>query len=175
MAIDYGRGTDMKRLRENEHGFSLVEVLVVIGLIIILSAIAFPFLGSYVDNRNLQSAAREVMGDFFVYKQRSMAENQPYVITFNVGGNSYTVTQGAAVIVNKTPGTFGSSVRFAASASAACYAGASTSFNVAAISFLTRGTTNPPVGTILLVNNRGSEATITFSVTGKTHACFNLK
>jgi prepilin-type N-terminal cleavage/methylation domain-containing protein len=157
----------MKRI--GQKGFSLVEVLVVIAIIGIVTAIAMPNLQRYATNSRLKSAAREVMGDIFLCKERAISENRQYRMTFNVGGSAYTIEQPpGTVIQTKDLTNFDRNIRIANAA----FGGD------ASIDFQTRGTVDPNDnnGSAVLTNDRGSTATITLrSITGKTDVQFNMQ
>ena len=72
-------------------GFSLIELIIVICLIAIIAAIAGLNLVNYTINRNLRSAARDIVSDFAVCKERAISESTTYQIIFVTGGNSYTI------------------------------------------------------------------------------------
>ncbi|HIJ60291.1 MAG TPA: prepilin-type N-terminal cleavage/methylation domain-containing protein, partial [Nitrospirae bacterium] len=95
-----------------QKGFSLVELLVTIGIIAVVAAIAIPQLQRYATNSRLKSAARDIMGDVFLYKERAIAENRQYRITFNIANNTYSIEQlPGTVMLNKGPSTFGGDIR----------------------------------------------------------------
>jgi type IV pilus assembly protein PilA len=77
----------------NRRGFSLVELMIVIAIVAIMSAIAIPFFGGFVDNRDLKSAARDIAGDIFELKERAIAEDRYYQITLDQGANNYVIRQ----------------------------------------------------------------------------------
>ncbi|GER92316.1 hypothetical protein A45J_0031 [hot springs metagenome] len=164
----------MKRI--GQKGYSLVEALVVIAIIAIVAAIAIPNLQRYAANSRLKNAARDIMGDIFLCRERAISENVQYRIQFNITNNSYTIEQPAGTVIQtKSPSSFADDIRLIQNIPTACYAGASTTFNVTTVDFQTRGTMNPTTGTILLTNNRGSTATITYNITGRTHVCFLMQ
>ncbi|MEW6740476.1 MAG: pilus assembly FimT family protein [Nitrospirota bacterium] len=157
-----------------QKGFSLVELLVTIGIIAVVAAIAIPQLQRYATNSRLKSAARDIMGDVFLYKERAIAENRMYRIAFNIDpANTYTIEQcnntgssctaGYSVIQMKTPTTFGNDIRITNAAF-----GANSTINLQ-----TRGTTE--AGNVALTNGRNSTATITTNITGRTSVQFNLQ
>ncbi len=160
---------------KEQKGFSLVELMIVVAILAILGAIAVPSFQRYAINSDLKSAARDIQGDFFICKERAIAENIEHSITFNVNANSYTKNCGAGDVATKTPASFRGDIRLVSSINDPCYPSAGLSFNVGTASFRTRGTINPTTGTMLLTNSLESTATITYNATGRTHVCFDFK
>ncbi len=172
---------------KSQNGFSLVEVLVVIGILSIMVGIGMTQLHRYVQNNNLKAATREIQGDFFEAKERSISENRMHRVVFDVANNTYEIQRCANA--SETPcsnyiavpiktrflSDFGSGSRLAQSIVQPCYVGAGTSFNVTDVQFGLRGTMIPTTGTMLLVNNRNSTATMVYNLTGKIHACFRMQ
>jgi prepilin-type N-terminal cleavage/methylation domain-containing protein len=154
----------MKRTRV-ARGFSLIELIIAVALVAIVSAIAVPQFRQYSDNANLKTAAREVMGDFSNVKQRAVEENlNAYQITFNVTGNSYALSRSDTGVTEwtKLMASFGSGIRLYA-----------TTFGSGTVNFQRRGTVSN--GTLTLLNGRGSTATITVNITGRTYAQFAIQ
>ncbi|MBA4348589.1 MAG: hypothetical protein C0415_01175 [Thermodesulfovibrio sp.] len=153
-------------MRNNrQRGFSLVEILITIAILIILAAIAIPSFQGYVINTNLKSAARDLSADFFNCKERAVAENRQYRITFNVGANNYTIEQppGTAIAPAKSPLTFGANIQITNAAFG----------NGSSITFQTRGTAT--MGSVTLTNSRGSTAIISTNITGRPSVQFAMQ
>jgi len=156
-------------------GFTLVELMIAICLLVILAAIGWLNLHAYTLNRNLRSAARDIASDFSLCKQRAVSESNTYQIVFNVTGGSYAIqtVTGVPAAVTKLPSSFGSDI----SIISADFGGGQT------INFLARGTVSPlsaPPGvaggnSVLLRNSRNSIATITVTMTGRTYVTFDIK
>ena len=139
-------------------GFTLVECLIVIFIIIVVAAIAVPGFRKMAVNGNLKAAARDMVSDFSVMRERAISENQNYPIVFNIDSNNYTVPGLASP---KTPAYFASDITISG-----------TTFGTP-IMFQTRGTTSPPGDkTITLTNGRGSTATITIGTAGRIYVSF---
>ena len=73
----------MKGTASTQKGFTLVEAILVLFIIIIVAAIAIPQFQKMAINANLKAAARDLMADFANLKHRAMSENMAYKITFN--------------------------------------------------------------------------------------------
>ncbi len=158
----------------NRKGFSLIELIVVIGLLAVIAAIAGLNLRNYTLNRNLKTAARNIVADFSLCKARAMSENVAYQIIFNVAGGDYTIQP---TNVTKRPLSLsegGSDIRIV-----------SAGFGPAqsqTVVFDTRGMVTPlgnPApnvdGVVLANNSRNSTATITVNAMGRTYVTFNIQ
>ena len=64
-------------------GFTLIEVIVVIGIIGIMSAIAIPAINSWVPNYRLKAAARDVYSAAMKAKSEAVKRNSNVAMTFN--------------------------------------------------------------------------------------------
>lgn len=76
----------IKTDKHSAGGFSLAEVLVVIAIIGILSALAVPSVLAWRERANLQGAARELLTDLQVGKGRAVRENSSVTIAISAGG-----------------------------------------------------------------------------------------
>ncbi len=140
-------------------GFSLVELMIVIALMGIMAGIGSFAWSKYTMNANLRAAARDVASDIFVTREKAVSESTGYRITFDVGGNSYT-------IANTVTGT---SQTKALGAFAPGIVLQSASFG-GNMNFQARGTVD--AGNLVLRNSRNSTATITVNITGRTYVSF---
>jgi hypothetical protein len=90
----------------------------------------------------------------------AMAQNQQYDLTFNVGNNTYTVSPVSGLPNGgKSPASIASDIHII-------------NAPPGILSFYTRGTLSQPGGNIVLTNSRGSTATITFNLSGRTYVQF---
>jgi prepilin-type N-terminal cleavage/methylation domain-containing protein len=151
-------------MMKSRKGFTLVELMIVIALLAIIAAVGGLALHAYTLNRNLKSAAREIVSDFFVYRARATSEGKTYRIAFDVDGNTYTIQPGSSTPVTRSPMAFGSDIRII---NANFGAGQT-------INFLPRGTVSP-FGNVKLRNSRQSNATIKVNIAGRTYVKFEIK
>jgi prepilin-type N-terminal cleavage/methylation domain-containing protein len=139
------------RTRANK-GFTLIEMLIVISLIAIITAIAVPQFTRYTQNNALQSAARELAGDIQIIRQRAAADSAAYTLQFLDNTRyTYTLPPNPAVIKNVTTLTDYSDIRFDEN-----------TFPGNRIMFQPRGTM-AQWGRVRLTNNRGSTVLLTAS------------
>jgi prepilin-type N-terminal cleavage/methylation domain-containing protein len=151
-------------MRGSKEGFTLVELMIAIALVAILAVIAGLNLHAYALNRNLKTAARDIVTDFALYKRKAVSENETYKITFDIIGSCYTIQKGTTTIATKRPSSFGECIELM-----------SANFgNGRTVNFLSRGTVSP-FGNVKLKNSRQSQATVKVNITGKTYVAFDIK
>lgn len=78
-------------LIKKNSGFTLMEVMVVIGIIGITAAIAIPNILSYLPKHRLNGGARDVYSAMQYARLRAVKEKTPVSISFNTGANSFRV------------------------------------------------------------------------------------
>jgi|LGOV01.1.fsa_nt_gb type IV fimbrial biogenesis protein FimT len=72
-------------------GFTLIEVMIVIGIIGILAAISAPMISGWIPNYQLKAAARDLYSAAMKAKSEAVKCNVNCALTFNQGGNAYVV------------------------------------------------------------------------------------
>ncbi len=82
---------------QNKSGFSVLELMVVLGIIAILSAIITPSVIRWYQNQGLRSAVSELQGNLQLAKLSAIRQNQSCAVNFNTDSRSYTIP-----CVNKT-------------------------------------------------------------------------
>ena len=76
--------------RKTETGFSLVELMVVVGMIGILAAIGIPAIGAYIHNYRIKGAAAQVAGELQTARSRAIKRNATLgVVLLIVSPTSY--------------------------------------------------------------------------------------
>ena len=179
MATDQKR--NKKEKSDNCRGFTLIELIITLTLIVIVASIAVASFQRLAVNSSLKTAARDVASDFAQLKERAISgdrdANNPgnivirmYRISLNVAGNSYQLQQcnnegspcgGWTTIQNKNLSAYANDIIFGAGTAPPNY------------DFQTRGTVTN--GTIVLRNGRNSTGTITINIAGRTNVKFTLQ
>lgn len=75
----------------NKKGFSLFELMIVIAIIAILSAITVPNLIGWYRNQGLRNAVVELQSNLQLAKMNAVKQNQSCSININTGAGSYNI------------------------------------------------------------------------------------
>jgi prepilin-type N-terminal cleavage/methylation domain-containing protein len=137
-------------------GFTLVEMLIVVGIIAVLLTIFPSMFTSFRQRTNLREAAGALAEGMKLAKQRAVAENVNYTVTFDVNNNSYEI-KGGTYDVTKKLSDFGSGISILSQN----YSGG----NSGTVTFQTRGTCS--AGTVTLKNILNSQIAITTNTMGR--------
>ena len=138
------------------------ELVIAVASLSVVLLLAYPSFQGIAINRNLKSAARELVADFDVLREKAVVESAPLTLTFDVPGNKYQspgLPNGVKSPANIAPdisliqASFGGENR---------------------LTFLSKGTLSQQ-GNIVLTNSRGSTATITCSLSGRTYVKFLMQ
>ena len=83
----------MKQSREmRDSGFTLIEMMMVIAIIAIMSAVAIPAFMSMLPGMRLNGAARQVMTDLMAARMDAVKQNNRFRVFFNSPGtNQYQI------------------------------------------------------------------------------------
>jgi prepilin-type N-terminal cleavage/methylation domain-containing protein len=137
-------------------GFTLVEMLIVVGIIAVLLTIFPSMFTSFRQRTNLREAAGALAEGMKLAKQRAVAENVNYTVTFDINNNSYEI-KGGTYDVTKKLSDFGSGISILSQN----YSGG----NSGTVTFQTRGTCS--AGTVTLKNILNSQIAITTNTMGR--------
>lgn len=149
-----------------QKGFSLVELIIAMAVFAIGLSIVVPNFQRYMQNTNLNAAARAITSEIYNLKEKAVSDNLNYRLDFDDAANRYTIMResGSGTGVYNPSGSgrlvseFGQGVRI--KEAAAFGSGPN-------LSIYTRGTLEP--GHLVLVNSLGSEIRINTVITGRVY------
>lgn len=139
-------------------GFSIFELLIVIAVIAVVSAIVTPNIISWRNSAKLRGAAGNVKGDLEMSKARAVRERSPVTVTFTATNYQVTFTDkdgNARTLRNRQ---LPAGVRVDLGSTAFGWMGDETQFN-------SRGL--PVAGSAVLVNTKGDQKKIIVSSLGR--------
>ena len=160
------------RRMDDRKGFSLIEMVIVIAILGIVATFAVPAFQNYVRNRNLKTAAQEIASEFFVTRERALAENTTYRIVFDDINNQYT-TEERTALGPPVVYTIRQTKKISSSAAADGIVINTSMANALIFTFQPRGTISS--GTINLKNSINSRAAITVNFPSRTYVVYNLQ
>ncbi len=88
---------DIKRMKEQK-GFSLIELLIVIAIIAILTAIAIPMYSSYTERARTTEAYSFIGSDKYLVAEQVNANGGVVPTTFNIAGSAKTGKYGSVAM-----------------------------------------------------------------------------
>jgi prepilin-type N-terminal cleavage/methylation domain-containing protein len=98
--------------RQPERGFSLVEMLVVVGIVAVMAAVAFPNLAQYIRNYRIRGAAQQVAGEMQSARSKAIMTNANAGVSFvAVDADSYRFVQ-EDLLVDVAAGTIPAGSQF---------------------------------------------------------------
>ena len=148
-------------LRKRQSGFTLIEMMIVIAVLAIMSAIAIPNFMSLLPGMRLNGAARQVMGDLMAARMKAVKLNKKTKVFFDNSSqyricddadSNATVDDGEGDVVDRSIQANYQDVSFDLGRTADPV-------------FSPRGTATNR--TITLENTSGSEKSITISIAGR--------
>ncbi len=86
------------KTKSGQKGFTLVEVMVVVALIGILTAIAVPAVLTWLPNMRLKAAARDLYSNMQKTRMNAIRANQPWTIVFEPANGRYLIRAGDGTI-----------------------------------------------------------------------------
>jgi Tfp pilus assembly protein FimT len=84
---------DIKR-KQSETGFTLLEIMTVLGIIFLMAAMATPVALSWIPNYRLQNAALDLFSNFQLARMRAIQSSREYGIVFHVRTGNYQIVNG---------------------------------------------------------------------------------
>lgn len=138
---------NLKRQTSGNRGFSLLEILVAVGVFAILAAIAVPQFIAFRPTNRLNGAARQIYSELMWARTKAVNDNSSYVVTFP---SSQTM-----LISGATTKTVNIQTE---------YSDVSLSSSAGTITFSSRGTAD--VSPTITLTNSGGTKTVTVRITG---------
>jgi len=150
----------------------MVELLITLVLMGIVGAIAIPSFRGWVDNTNLKAAARTLSSDIAYMREAAISSGRSHTIAYNTGASSYTLkwdSDGDGSCDADVP-------NYPATRLMSDHGGGIqiTSASPAAIKIISSGAINP-FGSVVITNSRGSTATISTLITGRSHVIYSMQ
>ncbi|MFH1522279.1 MAG: hypothetical protein ABIE43_00490 [Patescibacteria group bacterium] len=78
-------------LRKEQSGYSLFNLLVSIGVIVLLTTISIPYLRKYQPNLKLSATARDLVSDLRYAQQLTITEQIPHSVNFDINNGLYQI------------------------------------------------------------------------------------
>lgn len=139
-------------------GFSIFELLIVIAVIAVVSAIVTPNIISWRNNAKLRGAADNLKGDLQMSKARAVRERTPVTVTFTATNYQVTYTDKNGNIQTVRNRKLPAGVRVDLDNTGFGAMGDKTEFNGRGI---------PVAGSARLVNTKGDQKSIVVSTLGR--------
>ncbi len=144
----------MKTMRKN-FGFTIMELMTVIGIIAILASIAVPNMIGWLPNYRLRSGTEGIRSTLQLARLRAIKDNTTATVAFNIANETYQASVGGQTFKS---GRMPAGVDiFSAS-----FAGAPQ------VQFTSKGFANLAGGTVDVRNTQGGARLITVSFTGNS-------
>ena len=159
---------------KRDSGFTLAEIMVVISIIAIMSAVAIPSFISWLPNYRLSSGARDVLSVIELARLTAVRENASVAVTFTPGNAAYHLWVDNGVggggandfAQNGTERTLRDGQMPPSVAMSAAAFGVSSSFRFNGMGLPLRADGSPGGGTVVLTNSKGKTLTVAVSSGG---------
>jgi Tfp pilus assembly protein FimT len=161
------KATKTGLFRKGEEGFTIAELLIILGILATMTLIALPdYIKTTLPKQRLKAAANDVIADLLYTRMRSASANKEYRNLFLVGADSYVIQKG-----NKSSGsdawtTEGTTRVFTETSNTHYHQDVSIdSVSINPVVFKPTGIMTPT--TIKLTNKQGQEISIYTSIAGR--------
>jgi len=148
---------------KTDSGFTIMELMVVIGIIAITAVIAVPSFISRLPARRMEAAASEVKMAIQVARLSAVKENTSAILQLDVNNESYSITipaTGRTVKRGNMPAGVDLKDVFQSNTTTPAFGGL--------ITFDSRGFPTPPVDVVFFQNSTGTTWTIQVNMTGSS-------
>jgi prepilin-type N-terminal cleavage/methylation domain-containing protein len=82
----------MRPNRFSSSGYTLIETIIVMAILVILAAIGAPHVSNATNRYKAELAARQIAADLNLARAHAKASSSPQTVSFNPSTNSYTMT-----------------------------------------------------------------------------------
>ncbi len=163
--------------RLKQHGMTLTELMVVMGILGVLASLAIPSYKGFQERYRLEGYAMALVTDIHYARSESVAQNRGLRISFgtDAGGTCYLIHSGNAT--NCTCNSDGTAQCADANNSIQKSVGLATGLgvrvqsNVASILFHPSRGTSTPAGSISVIGQNGNSIRQVVNIMGRTRTC----
>ena len=83
--------TEQKRGWKKTGGFTLLELMAVVGILGVMAAVAVPNYLAWLPKHRLNGAARTLSSDLYLARMKAVSENREFTVKFDVDKNNYSI------------------------------------------------------------------------------------
>ena len=85
---------DFSTSYQGDRGFTLIELIIVIAVVGVTSALAAPGIADWMDTYRLKKASRQLATDLQFSRMRAISEKREYSVSFDADNKRYTLFKG---------------------------------------------------------------------------------